>query len=93
MNLAPAANRATFTSAATFSYVIHTRWSFSGQLYSRTLFRFVIVAIAGSLMAVFASGIVDDYSMHYLTGITGVVCTVPPLIIILHKHWTYNKLA
>jgi len=90
-NLAPAmANGVAFASATIFSYTINTLWSFSSQLHGNTLFRFIAVSIAGSFIVVLVSGIVDYYKMHYLIGIAGVVCTVPPITFTLHRHWTYK---
>ncbi|MDH5299406.1 MAG: GtrA family protein [Desulfobulbaceae bacterium] len=86
----PLANGVAFVAATFFSYLLNTRWSFSTTLHRRTLARFTLVASLGCLLAVGVSWLADGMGLHYLVGIAGVVCTVPPATFLLHSLWTYN---
>ena len=87
----PVANAVAFVLASAFSYLINTLWSFSSTPSWRTLFRFILVLLVGSLVAFTASSIAQYYGFHYVVGFVLVVITAPPLTFLLHKVWTYSE--
>ena len=84
------ANGIAFVVATVFSYMINTMWSFSSPLHGRNLLRFVLVSLVGLFLAVAVSGAAQYYNLHYMYGISLVVCTVPPVTFFLHSFWTYR---
>ena len=84
------ANGVAFVVATVFSYWINTTWSFSRTLHGRNLVRFCIVSFAGLFLAMFISGVAQDYGLHYLYGIAFVACIIPPVTFLLHNFWTYR---
>ena len=91
VSLAPAlANGVAFVVATIFSYLINTTWSFSIPLHGKNLFRFCIVSCGGLFLAMTISGTAHYYGLHYLYGISLVVCIVPPVTFLLHNFWTYR---
>lgn len=91
LSLAPSlANGLAFVVATVFSYLIHTRWSFSRPLHGKNLIRFSVVSLIGLSLAMVTSGAAQYYGLHYWYGIFFVVCTVPPITFLLHNFWTYR---
>ena len=76
--------------AASFSYVGNTKWSFKKSFTQRNATRFVVTAVAGSSMAFALSSLADILGYHYLVGIGLVVVCVPIMSFLLHYYWTYR---
>lgn len=86
----PLANGVAFCCATLVSYLLHTIWSFSGQLQGRTLFRFILVSILGLLLSMLVSWAIQQLGLSYLVGIAAVVLVLPPVNFLLHNFWTYR---
>lgn len=86
-----AANGIAFVVANLFSYTINTLWTFSHPLHGRSLVRFLLVSLAGFVIAVTVSGLAEWYGLHYWYGIGLVVCGATPVTFLLHNFWTYKQ--
>lgn len=86
----PLANGVAFCCATLVSYLMHTTWSFSGQLHGRTLFRFITVSIIGLLLSMLVSWAIQQLGLGYFIGIAAVVLVLPPVNFLLHNFWTYR---
>ncbi len=86
----PLANGLAFTGATVLSYLINTHWSFSARLSGRTFRKFFMVSVAGFLLAVLVSWLMQRAGFHYLLGILAVAVCVPPITFLLHNFWTYR---
>ena len=84
------ANSIAFCVAMLLSFTANTLWSFSSPMTGKTFVRFVIVSLFGLFLTRFVSGLAESYGLNYWIGIGGVVCTVPPVMFLLHKYWTYR---
>lgn len=86
----PIANGVAFSFSTLFSYVINSLWSFSVPLRRQTLFRFLVVSLAGLCLTVSISFVAESLQYGYWSGVLGIVITVPALTFLLHKTWTYK---
>jgi putative flippase GtrA len=84
------ANGIAFITATLISYLINTKWSFSGVLHRKTLFRFAIVSLFGLFLAMALSGLIQHIGLSYWYGILAVVCVMPVSNFLLHHYWTYR---
>lgn len=84
------ANGIAFATAASFSYVMNTRWSFSSKVTVGNIARFTVVSIVGLSLSMGISGLAHLYGLHYFYGIMLVVFIVPLVTFLLHKVWTYR---
>jgi len=85
------ANGIAFVIATVFSYTVNTLWSFSNTLTGTNFLRFSLVSLVGLTLTMLISGTAQYYGLHYMYGISLVVCMVPPTTFLLHKFWTYRK--
>ena len=85
------ANGIAFATAASFSYVVNTRWSFASQVSPDNIIRFAVVSIVGLSLSMGISGMAHYYGLHYIYGIVFVVCIVPAVTFVLHSAWTYRS--
>jgi putative flippase GtrA len=88
--LPPLANGVAFAVATMVSYVINTTWSFSASVHGRTLLRFMMVSVAGFLLAMLVAWVAQMAGLHYLMGIGAVALTIPAFTFVLHNFWTYR---
>ncbi len=86
----PAANGAAFTFGTLISYLLNTRWSFSGQISGRSFLRFWLVCSVGLVQSILLSAAVERAGLAYPVGIALIVLTVPPVNFLLHSLWTYR---
>jgi putative flippase GtrA len=84
-------NGIAFMIATGVSYVINTTWSFSTQLGTGTLIKFMLVSGAGLVVAASVSWLADQHGLSHIAGIFLVACTVPPVTFMLHRLWTYRQ--
>lgn len=84
------ANTVAFTGATVLSYVVNSRWSFSGHNARGSLQRYLVVSLAGLIMSAIISSLGETMGLHYLAGILLVLMVVPPIIFLLHSNWTYK---
>lgn len=90
LHLPGVANGFAAVTAASFSYVGNTKWSFKTSFTQRNAVRFIVTAVAGSSMAFALSSLADILGYHYLVGIGLVVVCVPIMSFLLHYYWTYR---
>ncbi len=84
------ANAVAFVVANVVSYLMHTLWTFSGQLGDgRTLARFLLVSLLGVCLSAAIGGVTDKLGLAPLLGVLLVVCIVPVVTYVLHRRFTY----
>jgi putative flippase GtrA len=89
--LPPVANSVAFACATLWSYLLNTLWSFSSSLAVATLGRFAVVSLGGVMLTGLVSRGMQFVSDSPWLGIAVVVCVVPPLTYVAHRHWTYRS--
>jgi putative flippase GtrA len=87
---ASAANAVAYGTATVFTYFTHTLWSFSAQIKTQSLLKFLTVTLAGLAISAGLAGYVDWLGYPYGYGIALVVCVIPPLNFVAHHFWTYK---
>ena len=88
---APAlANGVAFIGATACSYAINTLWSFSRRPQAAQALRYIVVSVAGCLLAMAVSGAAEAFGLPYAIGIAFVVALVTPVTFTLHNLWTYR---
>lgn len=86
----PLANGVAFVVATLVSYVVNTTWSFSSRLHGRTLYRFLLVSMAGFGLAMAVAWCVEVMGFGYLVGIAAVAVVIPVFTFVSHNFWTYR---
>lgn len=84
------ANGVAFAISAMISYGLNTLWSFSASASPRNFQRFLIVTIAGCLLASLIARVAEAHGLPYYQGILLIILLVTPITFLLHLLWTYR---
>lgn len=84
------ANAIAFIVATLVSFVINTFWSFSSEMSSLILVKYVTVAFVGLFLSAGVAWAVDQMGFSYPYGIAAVVFVMPPANFVMHHFWTYR---
>lgn len=84
------ANGIAFITSTSISFFINTLWSFQKRISGRTLVRYISVSTFGLLFTMGIAKITEILGYHYLFGIFAVLLLSPPLMFLLHRHWTFR---
>lgn len=88
---APPANGLAFISANLFSFWINSRWTFGTPIQAGRYLRFLVISLAGLLIALTASVYAERMHWHYLAGVTLSFIVLPVLSFFGHKLWTWRQ--
>ena len=83
-------NGVAFYIATVVSYLMHTKWSFSSELQSKNLLRFVTVSAVGLALSLAIPLIVKSLGFNSTVGTVAVVVMLPVTNFFLHNFWTYR---
>lgn len=84
------ANGVAFCSATIVSYLMHTKWSFSSDIESKNLFRFLTVSGVGLALSLAIPLVVKSLGFDSLIATVAVVIILPVTNFVLHNFWTYR---
>jgi putative flippase GtrA len=84
------ANGVAFCIATVVSYLMHTKWSFSSDLESKNLFRFITVSAVGLALSLAIPLVIKSLGFDSTVGTVAVVVMLPVTNFFLHNFWTYR---
>ncbi|WP_322025091.1 GtrA family protein [Burkholderia sp. BCC1977] len=84
------ANAVAFVCATAFSYLANTLWSFSSAVHSRTLLRYLTVALAGFAETMGLARAAELLDVPRGWAIVAIALLIPPTMFVLHRVWTYR---
>jgi putative flippase GtrA len=85
-------NALAFLTATSFSYAVNTKWTFGAQHSSQVMFRYVVVAGCGSVLAYLLASFCEAMGLPWWWGVGLIVAVIPMFTWRAHKSWTYAGL-
>ncbi|CAB3771057.1 sugar translocase [Burkholderia sp. MSh2] len=84
------ANAIAFLCATAFSYLANTLWSFSSTVCTRSVARFLAVALAGFAETMLLAHATATLGVSRGMSIVAIALLIPPTTFVLHRLWTYR---